>query len=139
VGIPQEQQQALLGDNVTLNAQSLNRRLNPEIRVGGQQHVDEAVVLPECKVMLGNEHLKLRLLQDVKCGGRSVFSPRCHELNEQEIFLQLRIAQVTVRDGRENNLAIRRVARKAPQQLAAIEKEECGLLKSANSFRRAGT
>src|SRR5208283_4784014 len=73
--------------------------------------------------MLRNENLKLRLRENVKCSGRGVFSLRRHTLNEQEVLLRLKITQVTMRDSRENDLAIRGVARKAPQQLAAIEEE----------------
>src|SRR5208282_1480041 len=104
--------------------QTLNRRLNPKILVGRQQHINQAVVLSECQRMLRNEHLKLRLRKDVKCGGCGVLSQRDHAVDEQEVVFELKVKQVTVRDARENDLAICGVARTAPQQLAAIAEEE---------------
>jgi hypothetical protein len=56
--------------------------------------------------------------------GSGVFSLGRHALNEQKIVFQLKIAQVGMDDGREDNFPVSRSIRKAQQELAAIKEKK---------------
>jgi len=127
--VPKKQYQAFLGSFVLFGLQTVERRLEPVVLIGRQQHLDEGVVLLQRQNMLRDEDFEVGVIENVKRGVGRVVPQTRHSVDLKKVILRLYIPQVAVRHGSERDLSVCRRVRQTESQHASVIQKERGIVK----------
>ena len=113
-----------MGGFVLFVVEASNGGLKPEILVGGQEHVDQTIVLVEREDVLGDEDGELGSGEDVECGGGGVVTKSSIFVDEEDVVAELDVADVGVSDSVEDDFVVGGVVGERAEEARAVVEEE---------------